>query len=280
MAASKSKYCPVAANVALKEILNKDGKYAVVGLPCHIHGLRKAQAVNKKLRERVVLSIGLFCSHNDSFFSRDYLLRRFKVEPHNASGISYRGKGWPGILRIEQTSGKAIECPFHDWIQVHEYCFFTPDRCLVCCDHAAELADIATGDAWLAEYSQDTLGASFFISRNLQGDKILQLAKSKGNLIVNPASSRAVVKSQGNVRFKKNGFHMRSFLFKLQGKCVPHYVVELPKTGIVELPRSVIIFINRKLASKDFFNKNLERLISLQVALKKLYALSSSKGTD
>ncbi|OFV67263.1 MAG: coenzyme F420 hydrogenase subunit beta [Candidatus Syntrophoarchaeum caldarius] len=50
-----SKYCPVPANVALKEILNsKEGeKFAVVGLPCHIHGLRKAQQVNEKLKEGV-----------------------------------------------------------------------------------------------------------------------------------------------------------------------------------------------------------------------------------
>ncbi|MHC1595628.1 MAG: Coenzyme F420 hydrogenase/dehydrogenase, beta subunit C-terminal domain [Candidatus Syntropharchaeales archaeon] len=34
--------------------MSKEGeKFAVVGLPCHIHGLRKAQQVNEKLSEEV-----------------------------------------------------------------------------------------------------------------------------------------------------------------------------------------------------------------------------------
>ena len=51
---------PVPANIAFEEILEHDGKYAVVGLPCHIHGLRKAQELNKKLRERIVFSFAFF----------------------------------------------------------------------------------------------------------------------------------------------------------------------------------------------------------------------------
>ncbi len=273
--ASKSKYCPVSANVALSEILEHEGKYAVVGLPCHVHGLRKAQALNKRLRDRVVLSIGLFCSHNDSFFSTEYLLNRFNINPSDVKSISYRGKGWPGILRIEQKSGNVTECPFQDWIRVHEYCFFTPDRCLVCCDHVAELADLATGDAWLPEFSEDHLGTSIFISRNERSERILKLASSKGRLAIRKISSSEVVKSQGNVRFKKNCYVVRSFLFRLCRKSTPKYAADFPKPGLVELPRSAIIFLNRKLASKRYFYQNLEHIISLQIGLKKLYTTST-----
>ena len=34
------------ANLRLREVLDRDGRVAVVGLPCHIHGLRLANAVN------------------------------------------------------------------------------------------------------------------------------------------------------------------------------------------------------------------------------------------
>ena len=52
--ASKSKYCPVPANIAINEILKskKDEKFAVVGLSCHIQGLRKAEQINKKLKDK------------------------------------------------------------------------------------------------------------------------------------------------------------------------------------------------------------------------------------
>ncbi|MGB2728538.1 MAG: coenzyme F420 hydrogenase/dehydrogenase beta subunit N-terminal domain-containing protein [Halobacteriota archaeon] len=53
--ASKSKYCPVPANIALVEILESEEgeKFAVVGLPCHIHGIRKAEQINKSLKEKM-----------------------------------------------------------------------------------------------------------------------------------------------------------------------------------------------------------------------------------
>ena len=47
VSATKSKYCPVPANVRIKKILRRNGKFAVVGLPCHIHGVRKAEMLNK-----------------------------------------------------------------------------------------------------------------------------------------------------------------------------------------------------------------------------------------
>jgi len=47
-----SKYCPVAANLSLREILSRPGQFAMVGLPCHIQGLRKAQLQSRKLREK------------------------------------------------------------------------------------------------------------------------------------------------------------------------------------------------------------------------------------
>jgi len=76
--ASKSKYCPVPANIALKEILDsKEGeKFAVVGLPCHIHGVRKAEQINKKLKEKIVLHLGIFCNHVPNFWGTKLLLQR------------------------------------------------------------------------------------------------------------------------------------------------------------------------------------------------------------
>ena len=47
ISASGSKYCPVPLNSGLKKILNEEGKFAVVGLPCHIHGIRKFEKIQK-----------------------------------------------------------------------------------------------------------------------------------------------------------------------------------------------------------------------------------------
>ncbi|MDR0460130.1 MAG: Coenzyme F420 hydrogenase/dehydrogenase, beta subunit C-terminal domain [Nitrososphaerota archaeon] len=271
--ACSSKYCPVPLNIVLKEVLLKDGRYAFVGLPCHIHGLRKAQQLNKKLRERIVLTIGIFCSHNDNFSTTNYVLSRLNVTPSNVASITYRGSGWAGAFTVKQKSGEFSKCAFHEWIKVHEYCFFTPDRCLLCCDHTAELSDISTGDAWLPEFSKDRYGVSIFVSRNDIGDKYVLLAKSKGHFSFSKIDSQKVVKSQGNIRFKKNGFAVRCFVFRLQRKNIPIYDAQFPKTDFVEIPRSAIIFINRFFASKNYSNKNIDRLIHIQACLKKLYTM-------
>ncbi|MGD6934468.1 MAG: Coenzyme F420 hydrogenase/dehydrogenase, beta subunit C-terminal domain [Candidatus Bathyarchaeia archaeon] len=274
--AAKSKYCPVPVNIALKKILSTDGKFAYVGLPCHIHGLRKAQKINEKLRRRIVLTIGVFCSHNDSFGSTRYMLQRLKVPPFDVAAINYRGQGWPGVFNVKRKSGGSVECSFSDWIRVHEYCFFTPDRCLLCCDHTAELADLSVGDSWLPAFYKDHNGTSIFISRNSIGEKFLQLAQGKGQIKCSSITSKSVVKSQGNVRFKKNGISVRSFIFRTQKKSVPRYDVPLPESELVEIPRSIIIFVNRLLASKLYSSQNIDRLISIQLVLKKLYATSTS----
>jgi len=56
--ASKSKYCPVPVNVVIRKILNShdNEKFAIVGLPCHINGIRKAEQINKKLRKKICLN--------------------------------------------------------------------------------------------------------------------------------------------------------------------------------------------------------------------------------
>ncbi len=276
--ASESKYCPVPVNKALKEVLNQDGRFAFVGLPCHIHGLRKAQKMNESLSKRIVLSIGLFCSHNDSFHSTRYILNRLNINPSDVSRINYRGSGWPGLLTVEQKSGAIRTCTFYDWIRVHEYCFFTPDRCLVCCDHTAELADISAGDAWLSEFSNDPIGTSIFITRSKKGEDLIHLAERRNELVFHGIDSNKIVRSQGNVRFKKNGFIVRSWIFRVLNKNIPVYYTILPKSKLVDLPRSLIIFVNRGVASIKYSNRNIDFLISCQMWLKKLYCISIKKS--
>ena len=56
-----SKYDVVAVNTLLRTVLDEPGRYVLVGLPCHIQGLRLAQRRSRRLRERVVLALGIFC---------------------------------------------------------------------------------------------------------------------------------------------------------------------------------------------------------------------------
>src|SRR4030067_3555032 len=101
ISASKSKYCPVAANSSLKMIMREKGRFASVGLPCHIHGLRKAERVSKALSGKIVLHIGLLCSHMTSFQGVEFLLGKLGIRLKDVTEISFRGKGWPGSMMIQ-----------------------------------------------------------------------------------------------------------------------------------------------------------------------------------
>ena len=214
--ASKSKYCPVPANIALKEILEskKGEKFAVVGLPCHLHGIRKAEQVNKKLKERIVLHLGIFCNHAPNFWGTELLLKRMKVKKEEVIKLDYRGEGWPGCMKISRKGGELLLLLPDYWSFVGSE-FFTPARCLMCCDQASELADISFGDAWLPELNSDKVGKSVIVSRTTIGEQLLEKARDKNLIELNRVTVTEVKQSQMmSLYFKKRALKARLWLFR------------------------------------------------------------------
>lgn len=212
--ASKSKYCPVPANIALTEILdsNEDEKFAVVGLPCHIHGIRKAEELNKKLKDKIVLHLGLFCHHSPNFFATKDLLQRVKVNPTNVIQLNYRGDGWPGCVKIHHKNDDLLLPNYAGFVGMH---FFCPTRCLMCSDGICELADISFGDAWLPEFSDDKIGTSMIISKSEHGDKILDIMKHRNEIKLETINVERVVLSQIEVlHSKKKSIAASKMFFK------------------------------------------------------------------
>jgi coenzyme F420 hydrogenase subunit beta len=159
--ASKSKYCPVPVNVVLKEILDSkdDERFAVVGLPCHIHGIRKAQSRNKQLQKKIVLCIGLICSHNNTFWQVKSLVERLDIREQDIENIEFRGHGWPGRFAVVLKNGDTVTIPYSEAMVQHNLWFNAVLRCLLCCDLTSELADISCGDPWIPEVTaNETMG--------------------------------------------------------------------------------------------------------------------------
>jgi coenzyme F420 hydrogenase subunit beta len=228
--ASKSKYCPVPANVALKEIMSKRGKFAVVGLPCHIQGIRKAEALDKKIREKIRLHLGLFCSHTINFNGTEVLLHKFGVDKRIVRKLDYRGNGWPGNLSITLSNGQTLRGKQNDyrkewWNPLFSPFFFTPLRCMLCSDQTNELADLSFGDAWLKEIlKKDKMGTSVVISRSKAGEEILKRAELKGKITLNKISCEKVIESQWNpLFFKKVGLSSRMYILRSFGRVMPKY---------------------------------------------------------
>lgn len=254
--ASKSKYCPVPANIAIKEILDsKEGeRFAVVGLPCHIHGIRKAEKINKKLREKVVLHLGLLCSINRNFLSQDYLFKKFNVKKEEVIKLDYRGKGWIGGMTIALNDGteKYSPLPIY-WNQILRQ-YFVPFRCTLCSDQSSELADLSFGDIWLPEFRDDKIGTSLIISRTKTGDKILNEMKFKNKVNLKKIERYKVVESQSYpLKFKKEYLDARITLLKLFRKRTPIYNQKLLKPNIITYLHALLIYSQIFFSSKKYF---------------------------
>ena len=251
--ASKSKYCPVPANIALKEILKskEDEKFAVVGLPCHIHGIRKAELINGKLKEKIVLHLGILCSVNRNFLGTEYLLQKFNIKKEDVAKLDYRGEGWIGGMKITLNNGDKKFSPLPIYWTRMLRSYFVPMRCTLCSDQSCELADISLGDIWLPEFRDDKIGTSVIISRNKIGEKILQNPALKGKIERTNIDRNKVVESQKNPLFyKKSYLNARIFFFKIFGKSIPSYNQELLEPKFSAYLHAILLYLQIYISSK------------------------------
>jgi coenzyme F420 hydrogenase subunit beta len=201
---SGSKYCPVAANSCLADVINHDGEYAIVGLPCHLHGLARAQEEIRELRDRITLRIGLFCSGSPSFRATDFILKKMDVSESEILSLDYRGNGWPGGLTVKRKSGKSLFVKYPDYFGgIGDK--FIPLRCQVCLDWYSSHSDISCGDAWLKEItSEDGLGTSVVISRTTIGDRLLHEMTDEDAISLSRISESDVLRSQAGFQRKRD----------------------------------------------------------------------------
>ncbi len=215
--ASRSKYCPTCVDVELKKILKTDGRYALVGLPCHIQGVRQAATVLKKLNARIYLHMGIFCLHNITFKGTDLLLEKAGVRETDVRKLDYRGEGWPGRISITLKNGekKSFSYPLI-WSALFGSFFFTPFHCTLCHDMTSELADISFGDAWLPEFKMDKKGISMVITRTERGERLLRKAEHEGKIKIQKISIEKVIEAHRlGISFKKRNLAARIKLLNL-----------------------------------------------------------------
>jgi len=262
ISASRSKYCPVPANIALRQIRDApdDQKFAVVGLPCHLHGIRKIESVDRRIREKLVLHIGLFCSHPMTFWGTEFLLRKYNVNREDVVSLDYRGSGWPGCMKIRMRNGSRMVIPLHEYIIYHDLGCFTPWRCTLCCDHLNELADISVGDPWLPEQRCDNIGSSTIICRSQIGENILRSAVDEEQIAVRDLDTKRV----RLMNTKKLSFVVASRIAKLLGRRLPSYDMALGGETdqlatyplfvyLYALPLSILLYPHMMLSRLEFW---------------------------
>ena len=250
MSATGSKYCPVSIHEALKEIMHTEGKYAVVGLPCHIYGLRKAQVLFKPLRERVVVTFGLFCAGGRSYKGTEAFLSQSGLRLNDVSAIRYRGSGWPGETNVVDRTGRSIRCSYE--VAYPFMCINDVYRCTVCPDKTSELADISFGDLWLADEKPHMgAGKSVCLVRSEIGAAILKQAIEGGSVTARTLDQSFVIAAVDKENKKKLAA-ARLTIARWFGRPVPMITNTAQKLySITDLVRGLQYFILQRICRHE-----------------------------
>ena len=256
-----SKYAPVSVNVLLKQIIEEkdDKKYLFVGLPCHIHGILKAEKYFPKLKEKIYLKIGLFCSGTPSFVGSDFILWLYRIKGDMRNIIKYRGEGWPGVLVAKTENDNYKKISHLQWYEYFGAYYINP-RCRLCIDHIAEFADISVGDPWFPEF-KDPIGSTVIISKTERGENLLQNAKKDKVIEFSEISPSKIFESQIDaILYKKSDLTSRRIALGL--KTVPNYGNYSPQ-GYPKYLVFLQTLIYNRLSSSFAYNKNLWPLLRL-----------------
>lgn len=202
--AAQSKYSLVSLAALLRSARREPGSFAVVGLPCHVHGLRRLQRLGS-YRAKFPLTIGLFCGFNLLPAATDHLIARTGLNKRHIVTLQYRGGRWPGGLLLHSSDGRQRFIPKHSYGYVN--LAYVPRRCLACPDLTNELADLSVGDTWLEEYAG---GWSTVICRSARGEQLLAEAAEAGVLRVDNINRQDLLRSHGHLlAYKKEGYFVR-----------------------------------------------------------------------
>lgn len=193
-----SHYHPLSYDRVLSELSGQQGRYAVVGVPCVLRGIKRLPA---KIQEKIKYKVGLVCSHNVTGAFTDCLAKKEGVE---------RGKPWRVNLRDKVNIPDAnhfnnvFVLPDREirrnrfdtaFTEMWRNYFFAQECCFYCPDLFGVDADISIKDAW-GPLSKDPLGTSLLVVRNLEIKEELVSLKEQGKLFLKTCSASEVLASQ------------------------------------------------------------------------------------
>lgn len=202
---SKTKYYPVEYSEVLKKVKERPGKYAIIGIPSFIMGVRLLAEEDSIIKERIRFTIGLVCGHQKSSKFADYMGWQVGIKPGNLTSINFRKK-----LDYGPASSYAVE--MHGIINGENVKIIKPTKELLGQDWGEgffklktsdytddvmnETADLTIGDAWLPNYVSDNLGNNIIVVRDTILNNIINEGICNSRIKVDNVSEEDIIKSQ------------------------------------------------------------------------------------
>ena len=188
-----SKYSIIAHNAVLSQIRNCPGRFAYVGLPCQIHGLRLMMEEEPLFRDKISVVIGLFCGGALEVDLIPDLISLKRIAKEELQEFQFRGGDWPGKMRVLKKDGSLVELHQSDYKEgAYNYFapLYSPMRCLTCIDGSAHFADISIGDVWTRDSRGNYVyrAHSRILVRTERGAEVVLQASRRRSLILEDVS--------------------------------------------------------------------------------------------
>lgn len=266
--AAHSHYHVVEISKVLDEVKRVPGRYLFTGVPCIVKAVRRAQARDAQIAERIVYTMALVCGHLKSVHWALSLGWGAGTAPEDIEAITFR-------VKSENVAAKAyyfgIRKRSNTELEVHDSAPLTggkfnlgammPDACNYCDDVVGETADLTIGDAWLPRYAFDWRGKNMIVSRNPELTELMQQANSEGRIIIEPMTANEASDAQaGGFRQRREGLAHRLARRRALGLWTP-IKRDLPDMIRPSMLRAQIYDLRDQVSvrSRDAFRRALDR---------------------
>ncbi len=259
ISAAGSKYFPIPMGIGMKKVVEhagvQDKKYAFVGLPCHINGLRKVCSKMPSLKTNIYLTIGLFCGFSVNALATRFMLKRLGINDlDKVASVSYRTGNYPGYFEVATKNGRVKRMTKHEFSSIVNS-LFVSTRCLTCNDFSAELADISAGDSWNPEFP------SIILARTAQGANTLTKLLDAEVIKARQFSLQEFrIAKESELRYKKETVGARIKILKFLGYDAPRYTNHYSSPSLLDYLRVIPIIVNTRLTRSSITRKILSHL--------------------
>ena len=257
--AAGSRYAPSSPLEGLAECLERPGRFAFVGKPCDVAGLRQLARIDPRVNEKVAYMLAFMCAGVPSYRGTSALLAGMGV-PSESEVVSFRfrGDGWPGYASAELADGTRFSMDYENsWGRIlNRHLQF---RCKICPDGIGEFADIVCADGWHCDEAGNPLfdeqeGRSVILTRTLKAEALLGRAMASGKLVCEPIELEQVRHMQPFQSRRKGMVIPRLAAMAMVGRRRPRFAnLQLPRNtralGLKESARSMLGTLRRLISS-------------------------------
>lgn len=179
-----------------RELAQEEGHLAVVALPCHLQRLRRWEARDAALKDKIKLRIGLVCGRSSSKDLLQEVLRKKGIREADVADMRFRQGHWRGQTVLWLRDGREVRFPFQDFSLYRNLHLECELKCLHCTDPIGDFADLTCGDAWLPELKRHPVKHSMAVARTPQTAAWLDEMIARGDLTMERVPPEVIFRAQ------------------------------------------------------------------------------------